>query len=100
MVVSELIKKFTNKGIIPPLYYWRDKTGHEIDVIIDTSEKIIPIEIKSGKTFVANWFKNIKYWQNLSKQDTAYLLFGGKQEQKRRDGKTGRRIIRIHAGKY
>jgi len=85
MVVVEMVKYFTNKGIEPPIYYWRDKTGHEIDVLIDTSRNIYPIEIKSGKTFTSNWFKNIIYWQKLSGQKNAYLLYAGNQEQNRSD---------------
>ena len=85
MVVSELFKKFTNKGIAPPLFYWRDKTGHEIDIILDKDDKLFPIEIKSGKTITSNWFKNLKYWQKLSNQDQAFILYGGTQEQKRTD---------------
>ncbi len=83
MVVSEIVKMYTNKGIDPPLYYWRDKTGHEVDLIIDAHNVMIPIEIKSGKTVNADWFKNLKYWQNLSKVKRAFLLYGGNQAQKR-----------------
>ncbi len=86
MVVIDIVKQFTNKAINPPLFYWRDKTGHEIDLIIDTHNKIIPIEIKAGKTFMNNWFKNINYWRKLSQQKEAFVLYGGKQEQKRSDG--------------
>lgn len=85
MVVNELIKKFTNKGLAPQMFYWRDKTGHEVDVLIDTVDKIIPIEIKSGKTITSNWFKNLKYWQNLSKQNQAFIVYAGEQEQQRSD---------------
>ncbi len=85
MVVGEIIKHYTNKGIEPPIYYWRDKTGHEIDVIIDDSYKLTPIEIKSGQTITSSWFKNLNYWKNLSKEKNAYILYGGEQEQKRSD---------------
>jgi len=81
MVVSELIKQYTNKGIIPPLYYWRDKTGHEIDIIIDDYDSLVPVEIKSGQTITSNWFKNLKYWTNLSKEENAYVLYAGEQKQ-------------------
>ena len=83
MVVSDLMKNYLNKGIEPPIFFWRDKTGHEIDVIIDLGDKMIPIEIKSGKTVTSDWFKNLKYWQNLSHQNGAFVLYGGKQMQKR-----------------
>jgi predicted AAA+ superfamily ATPase len=83
MVVSELIKQYTNKGIAPPLYYWRDKTGHEIDIIIDDYDSLVPVEIKSGQTITSNWFKNLKYWTNLSKEEKAYILYAGEQKQTR-----------------
>lgn len=86
MVVIDVVKHFTNKAINPPLFYWRDKTGHEIDLIIDNYNKIIPIEIKSGKTFMSSWFKNINYWKKLSLQENAFILYSGKQEQKRSNG--------------
>ncbi|MCY7356702.1 MAG: ATP-binding protein, partial [Rudanella sp.] len=50
MVVAELVKQRTNAGLPINLFYWRDKTGHEVDVIIDEAGKLIPIEIKSGQT--------------------------------------------------
>jgi predicted AAA+ superfamily ATPase len=86
MVVIELVKKFTNNGIIPPLFYWRDKTGHEIDVVVDYEGKITPIEIKSGKTINTVFFKHLKYFNKLSENNNALLLYSGNQEQQRSDG--------------
>ncbi len=37
-VLSELIKERFNKGIEPNCYYWRDKTGNEIDCVIETGK--------------------------------------------------------------
>ena len=87
MVVTELIKKRTNAGLPINLYYWRDKTGHEIDVIIDNGGKLLPIEIKSGKTLNAEFFKNIDYWSKLSGAEKSVLLYAGEQNQKRTTGK-------------
>ena len=87
MVVTELIKKRTNAGLEINLFYWRDKTGHEIDIIIDEGGKLLPIEIKYGKTIINEFFKNIEYWSNLSKSNKAILLYAGEQNQKRTDGK-------------
>jgi len=88
MVVTELVKKRTNAGLTVNLYYWRDKTGHEIDVIIDNAGKLIPIEIKSGKTTHSEFFKNIDYWCNLSGVKHSFLLYGGSQTQKRSNGQS------------
>lgn len=87
MVVTELVKKRTNSGQPINLFYWRDKTGHEIDVIVDDANTLLPIEIKSGSTFNAEYFKNIIYWSNLSGSKKSVLLYAGKLQQKRSDNK-------------
>ena len=88
MVISELVKQRTNAGLPVNLFYWRDKTGHEIDVIVDEAEKLIPIEIKSGQTIQAEFFKNLTYWTNLSGQSESFVLYTGTQTQKRSNGIT------------
>ena len=46
-VVSEIIKSYYNKGILePPIYFYRDKEMNEIDLIIEDSGILYPIEIK------------------------------------------------------
>lgn len=87
MVISELLKERTNKGLAINLYYWRDKTGHEIDIIVDDAGKLLPIEIKSGKTINSEFFKNLDYWRALSGTDKSILLYAGEQTQLR-SGKT------------
>jgi len=85
MVIGELTKYFTNTGEIPPLFYWRDKTGHEVDVLIDLGNKILPIEIKSGMTISTAWFKNVHYWKKLSNEKDSFVLYAGNIEQNRSD---------------
>ncbi|MDD4011739.1 MAG: ATP-binding protein [Sphaerochaetaceae bacterium] len=50
-VVSEIIKSFQNAGLDPKqsLFYYRDKDQKEVDVIIEKSDGIYPIEIKKSK---------------------------------------------------
>ena len=86
MVVTEFVKQRTNKGEQINLFYWRDKTGHEIDLIIDANGKLLPIEIKSGQTINTDFFKNIEYWNKLSKTKKAILLYAGKLNQQRSNG--------------
>ncbi|WP_240543463.1 DUF4143 domain-containing protein [Spirosoma foliorum] len=88
MVITELVKQRTNAGLPINLFYSRDKTGHEIDVIIDETEKLIPIELKPGQTINNEFFKNITYWNNLSDQRDSFVLYAGNQMQKRSTGIT------------
>lgn len=54
-VVSELLKSRLNQGLNANLYFWRNNTGEEVDVLIEQGEKLTPVEVKSGKTFNADF---------------------------------------------
>ena len=82
-ILSEIVKYFCNKGEVPPVYFWRNKTGHEIDCLIDKGRELIPVEIKSGETVNNDFFRNIKYWHTLTKPQESYLIYGGGEDQKR-----------------
>lgn len=84
-VISEFIKYKYNQGAEPNVYFWRDKIGNEIDLLIETPNKIIPIEIKSGQTINSNYFKGLKYYNNLSQGSgkNSYVVYGGNLKQSR-----------------
>lgn len=86
MVINEFVKNCTNQGVDINLFYWRDKTGHEIDLIIDEYPELLPIEIKSGKTINTEFFKNLIFWMRISGLSKAQLLYGGNQSQKYSSG--------------
>ncbi len=78
-VVSELFKAFAHRGETPPLYFWRDRTGHEVDILIDTGKKLIPIEIKSGATVNNSFFDGLRYYMALGSAvaQPGVLIHGG-----------------------
>jgi len=84
-VVSELYKNFLNKGEQPRLYYWREAGGHEVDIIIEFGNKIIPVETKSAQTIAADFFNNLTYWKDISGNESgqAALIYGGDESFKR-----------------
>ncbi|WGE49349.1 ATP-binding protein [Actinobacillus equuli] len=47
-VVSEIIKSFYNKGIEPPIYFYRDTNQKEIDLLIEYDRTLYPLEIKTS----------------------------------------------------
>ncbi len=61
-VVGEIIKSFANNGYDPRLhlYYYRDNTGKEIDLIINYQNKLYPIEIKKSKNPSSQSTKNFE----------------------------------------
>ena len=64
-VVSELIKSYAARRREPRLYFWRDATGHEVDVLIDTGNRIVPLEVKSGQTVAADAVDGLRWWTSI-----------------------------------
>jgi len=59
-VVAEVLKSYYNSGVLDPaLYYYRDKDGKEIDLLIEQNGILYPVEIKKtsnpGKEHIENF---------------------------------------------
>lgn len=80
MVISELMKARFNAGLPNNLYYWRDKTGHEVDCIQEFADSLHAIEIKSSQTFQSQFIETLLYYQKLSKTDDLTCIYGGDQQ--------------------
>lgn len=65
-IISEFYKRLHHISETPPLYFWRDKTGNEIDLIVEKGIQLLPIEIKSSKTFHPEMLSNISAWLDLT----------------------------------
>jgi len=83
--ISEFLKQQHNNEQTPSIYFWRDKTGNELDCIIDEPTGPIPIEIKAGKTISSDFFKGFAYWEKTtgSTNDQRYLIYAGQKNQER-----------------
>jgi len=79
LIILELLKARYNNGQRGNLFYWRDRTGNEIDVLIDQSSQVIPVEIKTASTFNTDYVKGINYWKKVN-PDTkkAFVIYTGK----------------------
>ena len=47
-VVSELVRGFWNAGLEPPLSFYRDKHGVEVDLLLERDGRLFPVEIKKS----------------------------------------------------
>ncbi len=84
-VISELMKQRYNQGLASNLYFWRNNTGDEIDVVIEQGDKLMPVEIKSGQTFNADFLTGINKWMKLAGNATLIpqLIYGGSENMTR-----------------
>lgn len=86
MVVVEFLKNRFNRGKTNNLFFWRDNVGTEIDLLIDNSESLIPVEIKSGQTITDAYFKSLTSWRKISGIEKGFVIYAGNQTQKRSNG--------------
>jgi predicted AAA+ superfamily ATPase len=86
-VLAELYKAFAHRGETSPLYFWRDRTGHEVDIIMDTGKNLIPVEVKSGETVSSSSFEGLRYFKSLvpPANSSGVLIYGGEDLYQRED---------------
>jgi predicted AAA+ superfamily ATPase len=84
-VISELLKYQLNAAQKPSIYFWRDNVGHEVDVLIEKANTLLPIEIKSGQTIASDFFQNLNKFMELTKGSASNptLVYAGEQNQQR-----------------
>ncbi|MFH1726696.1 MAG: DUF4143 domain-containing protein [Elusimicrobiota bacterium] len=85
-VVPEIHKAFAHLGEAPPLSYWRDRTGHEIDLLVESGRFLTAVEIKSAKTISSDFFKQLRYFTGLKGVSGNSVLVYGGEEAVRREG--------------
>lgn len=84
-VVSEMLKARFNRALGSNLYFWQDRSGHEVDVLVEQGGTLIPVEIKSGQTVVADFFRGIEKWAEIAGDagGRPWLVYAGAQRQSR-----------------
>jgi hypothetical protein len=64
-VVGEIIKSYLFRGQEPPVYYFRDKERHEVDVLIEANNILYPVEIKMSSAINSPDLAGINYLRKL-----------------------------------
>ena len=76
-VISEIRKNDFNTARYEGMYFFRDSTGNEIDLILEREGEPVAIEIKSGNKVAENMLFGLKYWQKLQPASMGILMYGG-----------------------
>jgi predicted AAA+ superfamily ATPase len=80
LVIMEYLKNRLNNGLQDNLYFWQDKTGNEVDLLLDGANEITAFEIKSSTTINNDFFKGLTYYANIEQKKTNLnLIYGGLQ---------------------
>ena len=89
-VVTEVLKARFHRGLPGACHFLRDRKGFEVDLLLDTVDRLIATEVKSGQTVAGDFFSNL---ERLTKRSAhlfdnrsieARVVYGGTQRQQRR----------------
>jgi predicted AAA+ superfamily ATPase len=74
-IVGNLLKRFSSLYSVPPLYYWKNIGGIEVDLIIEYGNVLIPIEIKLTTNISGKHFGSLVKWVGYSGSGADSIFF-------------------------
>ena len=79
MVVSEALKSAWNRGEEEAMWFWRDHSGNEVDLIMESDGDVSAIEIRSGATYLPEMFRGVEFWQRVTgtPKSACRVIYGG-----------------------
>lgn len=63
--VAEILKTSLHQRLDAQLFFWRDKIGTEVDLLIDQPQGAQTVEFKAGQTVAGDWFNALRKYEAL-----------------------------------
>ncbi len=88
-VFSEIVKSYGGRGERPDLTHFRDRHGLEVDLVLQSGNKLHGVETKSGETVAEDAFPILQTWKSLAEalpdrpQVAASVVYGGARASER-----------------
>ncbi|MEO8772005.1 MAG: ATP-binding protein [Ferruginibacter sp.] len=76
-VITEIRKNNFNAGIHESMYYFRDNTGNEVDLVMERDGELVAIEIKASLKLNSGMLRGLHFWQKYQPKANAILIHGG-----------------------
>jgi predicted AAA+ superfamily ATPase len=90
MMVAEALKQLCHAGVPDDLFFFRDHTGNEVDLLHQTASGFHAMEIKASQTVSEDFFKGLRTFSDLTGSTlSSSLIYGGDSRQTR----SGVRIV-------
>lgn len=86
MVVAEISKQYYHRGKRPRIFFYRDSTGNEVDLVLAQGPDLALVEIKSGQTVTRQFFQGLERFSGLKIKDrikSGVVVYGGDKHQPR-----------------
>jgi hypothetical protein len=58
-VLAEIVKTLAHRGAAPQVYFWRTAAGEEVDFVVQSATRLVPIEVKRTATPTPGMAKGI-----------------------------------------
>ena len=92
--VSEILKHHYHRAQRPNWFFYRDRKGHEVDLILNQGERLLAVEIKSGRTPAADYFSGLTRFaeevvpkvSDIPGAVSNVVVYAGERSQKRSQG--------------
>ena len=76
-VITEIKKNNFNTGQNEGMYYFRDNTANEVDLITERDGEPLAIEIKAAKKTNSSMLRGLQFWQKNQPAGNSVLIHGG-----------------------
>ena len=78
-VVAEVVRTLTHRGREPRVHFWRTSAGSELDLLIEESDRLVPIEAKASATPRPAMAAGIAAFRRDlgARADRGYVIHGG-----------------------
>ena len=85
LVVSEFLKQRFNLGRPADLYFWRDNSGLEADLLFERDGRLQMVEIKSGQTVTTDYVRAAQKTTRFASEEALmpWLIHGGEDAYER-----------------
>ncbi len=86
-VVIEHLKQRFNSGLRSNLYFYRDRVGNEVDLIMEEADKLRAIEIKASETINKDFTKGLNFLGTVfgKKLSEKTVIYGGTKKHTVKD---------------
>lgn len=81
-IIIEFLKARLNLAKTSNLYFYRDRTGNEIDLVIQKALSLTPVEIKSAKTLNMEFSRGLKSFKKIFGPEIkkSFVIYGGEEK--------------------
>jgi predicted AAA+ superfamily ATPase len=82
LVILDILKTYHNRGKRPPLHFFRDSHGVEVDLLIRERRQLVPVEIKSAQTFTKAFLKGIQKFRTICTRcaEKGFVFYDGDEQ--------------------